>query len=91
MFFLVFFFFQTFHDQFIAESQEPYKKRLKTIETTEKTEEDHEEMEDEFDENADESGLYQHIKEAEKGCAETVDSATHVCGEFIVSLKKWII
>lgn len=37
-----------------------------------------EEGPDEFNEQPDESNLYKHIKEAEKGTSETVDAATQV-------------
>ncbi len=37
-----------------------------------------EEVEEMEQKNEDESGLYQHVREAEKGTAETVDAATQV-------------
>ena len=62
----------------VAETREPFKKRLKTIEASEEKDEEAEGADNDAEKNDDESSLYQHIKEAEKGTAETVDAATKV-------------
>lgn len=61
----------------LAEAKEPSKKRLKTIDEMEQPE-DESNSNDGLEEKHDESSLYQHIREAEKGTSETVDAATQV-------------
>lgn len=62
---------------FTAEANESSRKRLKTIDPKENEKQDEEEeaIEESQDNKAD---LYQHIKESEKGTAETIDAATKV-------------
>ncbi|KAK7603581.1 hypothetical protein V9T40_003580 [Parthenolecanium corni] len=60
----------------LADNPEPMKKRLKTIDTLEQPEDEQNEGADDLQEEKDESGLYQHIREAEKSTNETVDAAT---------------
>lgn len=62
---------------FSAEANEPLKKRLKTVDADEQPEDENEDG-GEMEEKTDESSLYQHIREAEKGDSETVDAATKV-------------
>ena len=65
---------------FTAETREPFKKRLKTVDASEREDEEMESGDHDMEEKEDdESSLYQHVKEAEKGTTETVDAATEVC------------
>lgn len=61
----------------LAEANEPSKKRLKTIDEMEQPE-DENNSNDGLEEKHDESSLYRHIRESEKGTSETVDAATQV-------------
>lgn len=58
---------------------------MKTIDTPEQPEDELNEGADDLQEEKDESGLYKHIRDAEKSTNETIDAATQV----ILELKHF--
>lgn len=64
----------------VAEANESSRKRLKTMDAKENENKEGDESEafDEHEDDKNEADLYQHIKESEKGTAETIDAATKV-------------